>query len=304
MQPVYRLHSIAGGPTVFPRAFINYFLKETPKDPISIAILDQAGNTVKTLFATRQKGINRVMWDLRYDGARQARLRTKPPGNPHLVEEKRFHLTWEREGWYPILSWGTYGGFRGFLAAPGTYTVKLKVGEKEFIQTLEVKKDPRSAGTVEDIKEQLKFQLAIREDLNTCSDMISQVEWMRKQLYTIKDVLKEGGDVEELKAVDSFDAKLCSVEDELFQRILAEGDSKSFRNPLKIYSKLSVLAGDVSNLVDFAPNKQQREVHAVLKERLEVQKKRFDELLKTDLPAFNAKLKEKNIAGVIIPVIK
>lgn len=304
MQPVYRLHSIAGGPTVFPRAFVNYFLKEAPKGPISIAILDQAGNTVKTLFATRQKGINRVMWDLRYDGARQARLRTKPPGNPHVVEEKRFHLTWEREGWYPILSWGTYGGFRGFLAAPGTYTVKLKVGEKEFIQTLEVKKDPRSAGTVEDIKEQLKFQLAIREDLNACSDMISQVEWMRKQLYTIKDVLKECGDAEELKAVDSFDAKLCSVEDELFQRILAEGDSKSFRNPLKIYSKLSVLAGDVSNLVDFAPNKQQREVHAVLKERLEAQKKRFDELLKTDLPTFNSQLKEKNITGVIIPVIK
>ncbi len=182
--------------------------------------------------------------------------------------------------------------------------MKLKVGEKEFTQALEVKKDPRSAGTVEDIKEQLKFQLAIREDLNACSDMISQIEWMRKQLYTIKDVLKEGGDAGGLKAVDSFDAKLCSVEDELFQRILAEGDSKYFRNPHKIYSKLSVLAGDVSNLVDFAPNKQQREVHAVLKERLEAQKTRFDELLKTDLPAFNTRLKEKNIAGIIIPMIK
>ncbi len=304
LQPVYRLHSISGGPSVFPRAFINYFLTEAPKGQVSIAILDQAGNTVRTLSGTRQKGINRVMWDLRHNGARQAKLRTKPPGNPHVVEEKRFHLTWEREGWYPILSWGTYGGFRGFLASPGTYTVKLKVGEKEFTQTLEVKKDPRSAGTIEDIKEQVKFQLAIREDLNTCSDMISQIEWMRKQLYTIKDVLKEGGDAATLKAVDSFDAKLCSIEDELFQRILAEGDSKSFRNPHKIYSKLSVLAGDVSNLVDFAPNKQQREVHAVLKERLEEQKRRFDELLKTDLPAFNAQLKERNIASIIVPVIK
>jgi hypothetical protein len=52
----------------------------------------------------------------------------------------------------------------GFLAAPGNYTVKLKVGDQEFNEKLEVKKDPRSAGTLADIQEQLKLQLEIRED--------------------------------------------------------------------------------------------------------------------------------------------
>jgi hypothetical protein len=167
-----------------------------------------------------------------------------------------------------------------------------------------VKKDPRSIGTVEDIKEQVKMQVEIREDLNIVSDMINQVEWMRKQLYNINDLLKAGGKSVEagtLTALDEFDKKLRSVEDELLQPILAEGDSKSFRSPQKLYGKLSVLAGDVANSVDFAPNKQQHEVHAVLKERLAKEKSRFEELIKTDLAAFNEFLKKKNISGIIFP---
>jgi len=37
---------------------------------------------------------------------------------------------------------------------------------------------------------------------------------------------------------------------------------------------------------------------AVLEERLEIQKKRYEDLVKTELPAFNALLKERNIPGI------
>jgi hypothetical protein len=233
------------------------------------------------------------------------RLRTKPPGNPTVVEEKRFVTTWTREGWYPILSWGTSGGFRGFMVAPGTYTLKLNVGGKEYTQKIVVKKDPRSEGTIDDIKAQIKMQKEIREDLNTVSDMISQIEWMRRQLYDLKDGLKSGGgSADVLKAIDGYDKKLRAVEDELFQHTIAEGDTKSFRDPHKLYCKFSVLAEDVNGLVDFAPNKQQREVHAVLKERLAKQQTRYKELLTKDLPAFNDMLKQKNIAGIVVPEIR
>jgi len=304
-RPAYRLHSIAGGPESNPQASINYYLKETLKDDVTIVILDEEGREVTSLTGTKERGINRVTWNMRYPGARQAKLRTKPAGNPHVVEEKRFHELWEREGWYPVLSWGTYGGFMGFLAAPGSYTIKLKVGDKELSQKLEVRKDPRSAGTIEDIKEQVKMQLAVREDLNSISGMINRIEWMRKQLCDLKDVAEAGkAEKDVLSAIEQFDKKLRSVEDELLQPVLAEGDSKSFRSPHKLYGKLSVPAGDLSDSADFAPNKQQREVHAVLKERLGVEKARFKGLLQTDLPALNEFLKQKNIAGLIDPELK
>jgi photosystem II stability/assembly factor-like uncharacterized protein len=304
-RPAYRLHSVAGGPRVYPEAYINYYLKDTPKGGVTITILDGNGETVASMPGTKERGLNRVSWNLRYSGARQAKLRTKPEGNPHVVEELRYRDTWESEGWYPLLSWGTWGGFMGFLAAPGNYTATLIVDEQKYSEKLEVKKDPRSAGTLADIQEQVKLQLEIRDDINLCSDLISRFEWMRKQLYDLKDVLAQGkGAAEMLPAIDEFDQKLQSVEYELFQKTIAEGDTKSFRDPQKIYFKLAVLAGDVSSSVDFAPNKQQREVFAVLKERLAVQRGRFDELLKTDLPSFNKMLADKNIPGIIVPDIK
>jgi len=134
--------------------------------------------------------------------------------------------------------------------------------------------------------------------------MISQIEWMRKQCYDLKDVLMAGGGSKEMKtAIDEMDKKLRSVEDELFQYTIAEGDSKSFRFPQKLYCKLSVLAGDVSGSVDFAPNKQQREVFDVLKERLKEQTTRFVGLL-TEVNAFNEFLKNNNVAGLVAPQIK
>jgi len=304
-RPAYRLHSIAGGQRLTPEAYINYYLKEPPKGDVTVTILDESGRTIASFPGTKQPGINRVSWDLRHPGARGAKLRTKPEANPHVVEELRFRDTWEREGWYPLSSWGADAGFRGFLAAPGTYTVRLKAGDQESSEKLEVKKDPRSAGTPAEIQEQVMLQLEIRDNLNICSDMISRLEWMRKQIYGLKDVLAAGKSAAEMvPTIVDFDQKLQSIEYELFQKTIAEGDTKSFRDPQKIYMKLSVLAGDVSNGADFAPNKQQREVYAALKERLEVQKTRFDELLNTDLPAFNKKLADRGISGIVVPEVK
>ena len=42
----------------------------------------------------------------------------------------------------------------------------------------------------------------------------------------------------------------------------------------------------------------------LLKERLAVQKARFEELMATDLPAFNGMLSEKGMSGIIVPDIR
>jgi hypothetical protein len=301
----YRMHAITGGPRVNTRASINYYLKEASKKPVTVTIMDEAGEVITTLRGSGRKGINRVNWSLRHPGARATKLRTKPPGNPHVVEEKRFAATWAREGWYPLLSWGSFAGFGGFMVAPGNYTVTLSVGDQEFTQMLEVKKDPRSEGTQADIEAQIEMQKEVRKNLNTVSDMISQIEWMRKQIYDTKDMLKASdGSKDVIAAIDTFDTKLRSVEDELFQKMTAEGDTKSFRFPQKLYFKIAVFAGDLAGSVDFAPNEQQKEVHAMLTEGVKKQKARFENLLKTDLPAFNEFLGQNGLAGVVVPKIK
>jgi hypothetical protein len=88
--------------------------------------------------------------------------------------------------------------------------VKLLVGGKEFTQKLEVRKDPRSAGTIDDIKAQTKMQLDVREDLNAASDMISQLEGMKKQLFDTCDAAA-GKDAELAAAIAEMGKKMLYI---------------------------------------------------------------------------------------------
>ena len=298
-RPTYRMHSIVGGPRPNSTAFINYFLKDAPSGPVSIEILDAQGQTVNTLRGTRNAGINRVSWNLQYPGPQEARIRTKPPGNPHVVEEKRFRTQWEEEGWIPVLSWGTGGGFSGVRVAPGTYTVKLTVAGKEFTQELEILKDPRSDGTLADIQEMVALQLEVRDEITTISGMINNIEWMKKQINDLTESLGRDATSASVRSeAEALYAKLQAVEDKMLQPIAVEGDSKSFRFPNMLYSKMSVLGGDLAESVDFAPNQQQREVHELLKSQMMEYGSELNALIAGDVAAFNQMLRDRNLGGV------
>jgi hypothetical protein len=301
-RPTYRMHRIVGGPPVNSTAYINYFLKDAPGGPVSIEILDSNGQTVNTLRGTRTPGINRVPWNLRYVGPQQAQIRTKPPGNPTVVEEKRFRTQWEREGWIPVLSWGTQGGFSGVTVAPGTYTVRLSVGGQEYSQDLEILKDPRSEGTLADIQEMVALQLEVREDITAISGMINNIEWMKKQLNDLKEGLSwDDGNATVLAEAEGLYKELQALEDKMLQPIAVEGDSKSFRFPNMLYSKMSVLGGDLASSVDFSPNQQQREVHQVLKAEMIQYQGELQALMRGEVAAFNRLLADQNLSGVIMP---
>jgi hypothetical protein len=294
----YRMHSIVGGPRASSSANINYYLKDRPSGPVSIEILDSRGQTVNTVRASSNPGINRATWNLRYPGPQQAQIRTKPPGNPHVVEELRFRDQWERDGWIPVLSWGTSGGFSGITVAPGMYTVKLTVGGEVFTEELEIRKDPRSDGSLADIQEMVALQLQVREDITAISGMINDIEWMKKQLNDLTE--SQGQAPASVKTeTEALYAKLQAVEDKILQPIAVEGDSKSFRFPNMLYSKISVLGGDLSSSVDFAPNQQQKEVYELLKGQMTEYGAELADLVRSDVADFNRMLRDQNIQVII-----
>jgi photosystem II stability/assembly factor-like uncharacterized protein len=299
-RPTYRMHSIVGGPRPNATAYINYFLGDASAEPVRIEILDSRGQTVNTLRGTGNSGINRISWNLGYEGPEQAKIRTRPPGNPTVVEEKRFRTQWEREGWIPVLSWGTSGGFRGVTVAPGTYTVKLTAGGQEFTQELEVLKDPRSEGTLADIQEMVALQLEVRGDITTTSGLVNEIEWMKKQLNDFKENAgRMDGTAAILAEAEELYATIQALEDKILQPVAVEGDSKSFRFPNMLYSKMSVLGGDLGESVDFAPNQQQREVHQLLKGQMLEYQRELRALVAGDVAAFNRMLRDGNFAGII-----
>jgi hypothetical protein len=283
-------------------------LKSEPKEEVIIRIVDASGRTVRTLKTETKEeveedpfreeevkpfkmpkdaGVNRVWWDLCYDKTRMIKLRTGVLGHDQVRPGP--------EGWrrFP-------GGSRsgGPLVHPGTYTVILSVGTKEFTQTLVVKKDPHSAGSEEDIRKQTEALLGIYKDIDSAADLINRIEWVRKQLGSLGEVLREDKEAGPLlKAAAELERKLMDVEGFFFPLdMTGSGDDLRFQD--KFYVKLSFLAYDM-NKSDFPPTEQQLEVKEMFERQLTEYRSRLDELVEKDVAAFNAILREKNIPNII-----
>ena len=270
-------------------ASINYYLKTAETAPVKISILDDKGQTIRTLDGPKDRGINKVWWDLEYELSKEIRLRTSPLSAPWV--EVGSH------GWRPFPGMG--GGRMAVKAPSGRYTVRLSVGEKGFNQELIVKKDPHTAGSEEDIQAQTKQLLEIRENVNSVVDMINQLEWIRKQIYELKALLLEDKGKESIIATgEELDDKIISVENNLCQMTITGRGQDTSRESSKLVTRLLTLSGSISS-ADFPPTAQQIELHEVFKNQLKNYQNQFNELMKKDLPAFNNLLKEKNIPHTI-----
>ncbi|MFQ5721398.1 MAG: sialidase, partial [Candidatus Aminicenantales bacterium] len=271
-------------------ASLNYYLKTEPKEEAKITILDEKGQKIRTLKGPKKQGINRIWWDLRYEPSTEIKLRTSPVGHPHVVVGPK--------GWRPFLD---RGDRKGPKVIPGTYVVKLTVGDKEFTQKLIIKKDPNSAGSIEDIKAQVKILLEIHDNMNSVAEMINKIEWIRKQIYGLQKILEGDKKAEQiLNKSKELDKKFIALEDE-FISVGYSGryDQDGLRWPEKFYLRSSNLAYGIAQ-TDFAPTTQQKEAHKVLCNQLSSYKSQYNVLINKDLKDFNNLLRESNIPNIIV----
>jgi hypothetical protein len=267
-------------------ASINYWLKEAPEDSVKIVIVDAAGDTVRTLDGTKEVGINRVMWNLLGEPSTEIVLRTKP------LYASWFELGDDRRR--P----STQGQF-SVTAPPGRYTVHLQVNDETRAQPLMVLKDPNSSGTAEDIRVQTAMLQEVREDMNSSAESINQIELLRRQLEDLKDVVSDRDDAEELgAAADSLIDALVAVEENFIQLRVTGTGQDNVRWPAKLVERLNYL-GNSTAIGDFRPTDPTREVHVVLQQELAEQQAALEELLRTQVAAFNRMLSERNVPQLI-----
>ena len=63
---------------------INYYLKNETKEKVKVTISDSYGKIIKTLDGTGKAGINRVTWDMSWQGAEKEFTREQAEGNPFI----------------------------------------------------------------------------------------------------------------------------------------------------------------------------------------------------------------------------
>ena len=264
---------------------INFWLAEAGAD-VSIEIRNAAGETVRTLEGTGEEGLNRIHWDLREEASTRAVLRTKPLFADWVtLDEAR-----TRDAQFGRIS---------ILAPPGDYTVALKVGDTEQTAPLEVRKDPKSEGTLEDIAAQTALLRLLRADLETVVGMVNEIEWLRRQVLDLKAVAEETGRVESIaSAVDGLDGSLLAVEEHLIQLLLTGTGQDQIRWPTQLAGRIVYLAG-VAASADFPPTDQMREVYDQLHEQVEIRAAEFAEIVESDLTSVNGALDAAGMPGLV-----
>ena len=247
---------------------------------------ERGGETIRTLDGKGEKGLNRIWWDLREEASTQAVLRTKPLFADWVtLDEERTRA-------------GTIGRI-SILAPPGDYTVALKVGDTERTAPLEVRKDPKSEGALEDIAAQTALLRLLRADLETVVGTVNEIEWLRRQVLDRKLLAEETGRVEAIaSAVDGLDGSLLAVEEQLIQLLITGTGQDHLRWPTQLAGRILYLAGVVATS-DFRPTDQMQEVYDQLHEQVEARAREFAGIVGSELTGVNSALDAAGMPGVV-----
>jgi len=322
-------------------AVVAYLLKEKPKRPITIEILDEGGKRVIFIDGKEGKpdepaegeddpdiqprhpeipdhaGINRFVWDLRHAGANIIPKARVDGGNPTL----------------------------GPLVSPGIYTLNLRVdgkllsgkvtvrmdprvtephsslsGEKgsELIEIAPREADPKNkvnsadwlkrapglSAIVAEAREQEKLALQLRDNVSKVSTLVQQIRSIRKQLKQHEELLQGPRFKVLIKQGKDLGERLDALEAQLHNpKAEVSYDILAQKGGAKIYSQLSLLLEVVSN-GDGMPTQGMNELAAELDKELGLYEVQFERFKKDELTELNNLAKKLQAPIIWIPMPK
>ena len=265
---------------------------ESPEAPkITLEILDSTGKVIRKYpkkeepsdeeedFFNRDRnagtlpadaGLNRFVWDLRYEGA------TKVPHAP---------------------LWG--GNTNGPEALPGTYQIRWTVLGKSYTAPIEIKADPRLKVSSEDLAKQFDLLLKIRDKVTETDDAIIQIRDLREQINAINTRLKNDPRAKVIAdAGKALDTKMTEVEEALIQT-KAKSSQDVLNFPVRLNNHLVALSGVVGSATS-APTKQSYEVFDLLSKAVDEQASKWKSIVSTDVAAYNTLVKQQEVPALMV----
>jgi photosystem II stability/assembly factor-like uncharacterized protein len=277
-------------------AIISYFLSKKPAGDITLTFLEPDGHEIRTFSSKdleaeaksdeekaearknkqpripKEEGLNRWEWNLRYpDGTK---LENDDIAN-EMMED----------------------GIRGPKVPPGTYVVRLKVGDETYEQQFEVRKDPRVEASDADLRAQFELQLAVHQRLSETHAAVNSIRAVRKQAEDWIARSRGRASAESVqKAAQAVVDRIKPIEDELIQtQAHSRGDTLNF--PVKLNGKLAALKSNIGS-ADAAPTAAARQVYDDLSRRVQTQLDQLSEVLATEVAFLNQSIENAGLAPV------
>jgi len=182
--------------------------------------------------------------------------------------------------------------------APGTYQVRLTVGDRVLTETAEVRPPPGISASADDLKAQYELLTAIRDRLSEAHDAVMRIRDLKAQLKALSERMDRLGRGEALSArAKALATSLTAVEEKLWNpRIKSDEDDLNYEP--KLDHELTNLAGLVAS-ADARPTPSTVTYYGLLKDRLASVQAELAKLVDTDLVGFNGLAQQTGAAPVV-----
>jgi hypothetical protein len=180
---------------------------------------------------------------------------------------------------------------------PGTYQVKLTVLEKSYTAPLEITADPRLTVTQTDLTKQFELLMRIRDAVTQTDDTILEIRDLRDQINVVNKHVGSGPQGKPVvDAGKALDKKMTAIEEVLIQTKAKSGQDV-LNYPVRLNNHLVALGGVVDS-ASTAPTQQSYEVFDMLTKQLNEQLAKWQEIVGTDVPAYNNLVKQQDVPAL------
>jgi photosystem II stability/assembly factor-like uncharacterized protein len=319
---------------------ISYYLKDKAKKPLMLEVLNEKNVRVAKIDAKEKKpGV-----DEEDDDANTEPIKIEMPGDKGINR-----LTWDlRHQGAELIPKGIFdagGARRGPIVAPGAYTIRITADGRTITTKVEVRMDPRvteprgvanlkqppqkidiaprvatpeeearlakapwtlrrnSLDVVRDEAiEQEQFAIQIRDDISRVTRVVMDIRTIRKQLNLHEELLgKEARAKALLKLekelagkLDELEAKLHNPKAKVLYDVLAQ------KGGAKLYSQLGGLFGFAST-GDGPPTQGMKDLADELEKELQEHEETFAKLKSEDLARVNELARKANAPMIWVP---
>ncbi|HEU5451330.1 MAG TPA: hypothetical protein VFU76_05065, partial [Terriglobales bacterium] len=272
-----------GAPSPFgPEVAMNASNRRTP---VKFTVTDSNGQVVRVFYGPAKAGINRIVWDMTYDGP--TRLAIVPP----------------REG-------NEFRGFGGGPAVlPGQYKISVSITNKDAgTEMADIRPDPRVPYNMEAARAQLKFALEGREMMSAMNQAMNRLEGLNQQIASMRRLLgagEEGGASMQnasyqpvLREAAQLERKVHQMQESVYNMEGRNDTEARLHYMAKFYDRLqsATRSGGFGAGYNEPPSQMQMEELQEVRQELDKTLASYNNFIHTDVAAFNKVASEKGAA--------
>lgn len=206
----------------------------------------------------------------------------------------------DAEGFDGLIMWA--GSLTGPKAVPGLYKAKLTINGTATETQFEILKDPRTSGTVADIKAQFDFSISVRDKLSETNKAVKSIRTIRDQINRITEPMKGKEDMKDVNDLaKSILDDMKKIEENLYQT-KNKSNQDPLNYPVRLNNKLAAVGSEVDGS-DYKPTEQVKAVHNEITEKINEQLNTLKKIMTEKIPKFNELVKQKQVSAVTLEVM-